>query len=52
MAGSDAIMNHTLFLGTYPGLTPVMLAREVDVICSFVSAAVSEPLPPPAAANP
>jgi CDP-6-deoxy-D-xylo-4-hexulose-3-dehydrase len=37
MAGSDEIMNSTLFLGTYPGLTESMLAREVAVISTFVS---------------
>ncbi len=37
MAGSDEIMNSTLFLGTYPGLTEAMLAREVAVISTFVS---------------
>ena len=36
MVGSDDIMTSTLFLGTYPGLTPAMLAREVDVIACFV----------------
>ncbi len=36
MEGSDEIMNSTLFLGTYPGLTQPMLDREVAVIASFV----------------
>ncbi len=36
MAGSDEIMVSTLFLGTYPGLTPAMLAREIEVIEAFV----------------
>jgi CDP-6-deoxy-D-xylo-4-hexulose-3-dehydrase len=36
MVGSDDIMINTLFLGTYPGLTPAMLAREVEVIDAFV----------------
>jgi CDP-6-deoxy-D-xylo-4-hexulose-3-dehydrase len=36
MAGSDEIMFSTLFLGTYPGLTNAMLAREVKVIEAFV----------------
>ena len=35
MSGSDEIMNSTLFLGTYPGLTTSMLTREVDVIQRF-----------------
>jgi CDP-6-deoxy-D-xylo-4-hexulose-3-dehydrase len=52
MTGSDAIMNHSLFLGTYPGLTPAMLNREIDVIRSFAIASPSQPLTSPAAANP
>jgi hypothetical protein len=36
MVGSDEIMSSTLFLGTYPGLTEAMLAREVEVIEAFV----------------
>ena len=36
MVGSDEIMASTLFLGTYPGLTNAMLAREVEVIEAFV----------------
>jgi CDP-6-deoxy-D-xylo-4-hexulose-3-dehydrase len=52
MTGSDAIMNNTLFLGTYPGLTPAMLDREIDVICSFALAAPRQPLTCPAATNP
>jgi CDP-6-deoxy-D-xylo-4-hexulose-3-dehydrase len=35
MVGSDEIMNSTLFLGTYPGLTEAMLATEVNVIRQF-----------------
>jgi CDP-6-deoxy-D-xylo-4-hexulose-3-dehydrase len=35
MTGSDAIMNSTLFLGTYPGLTQAMLERELQVIGNF-----------------
>jgi CDP-6-deoxy-D-xylo-4-hexulose-3-dehydrase len=34
--GADAIMNEAIFLGTYPGLTPEMLAYEIEVICDFV----------------
>jgi CDP-4-dehydro-6-deoxyglucose reductase, E1 len=34
--GSDEIMNTTLFLGTYPGLTQAMLNREIEVISGFV----------------
>jgi CDP-6-deoxy-D-xylo-4-hexulose-3-dehydrase len=36
MVGSDEIMANTLFLGTYPGLTPEMLTREVEVIAIFL----------------
>ena len=35
MFGSDEIMNSTLFLGTYPGLTQQMLKSEVEVIHRF-----------------
>ena len=35
LSGSDQIMNDTLFLGTYPGLTTKMLKAEIDVIRSF-----------------
>jgi CDP-6-deoxy-D-xylo-4-hexulose-3-dehydrase len=34
---ADAIMNTTLFLGTYPGLTDKMLAKEIGVIQHFCS---------------
>ena len=37
MRGSDEIMNSTLFLGTYPGLTNEMLQSEIQIISSFVS---------------
>jgi hypothetical protein len=33
-------MNDTLFLGTYPGLTDAMIAREVSVIRDFVAEAM------------
>jgi CDP-6-deoxy-D-xylo-4-hexulose-3-dehydrase len=36
MAGSDQIMDSTLFLGTYPGLSEAMLAKEIQVIDSFI----------------
>ena len=36
LADSDQIMNNTLFLGTYPGLTEEMLQAEIDVINAFV----------------
>ena len=35
MVGSDEIMNNTLFLGTYPGLTKEMLGWEAQVIQNF-----------------
>lgn len=35
MDGSDEIMQTTLFLGTYPGLTDKMLQREIEVISNF-----------------
>ena len=35
-SGSDKIMNDTLFLGTYPGLTKAMLDFEIKVINDFV----------------
>lgn len=41
MEGSDEIMNSTLFLGTYPGLTGEMLRAEIGVISAFVSAHVN-----------
>ena len=38
LAGADKIMAHTLFLGTYPGLTASMLEQEIDVIRAFCQA--------------
>ena len=35
LSGADRIMNRTLFLGTYPGLTAEMLAYEIKVIRDF-----------------
>ena len=35
LSGSDAIMNETLFLGTYPGLTIEMLEAEIELIRRF-----------------
>lgn len=35
MKKSDKIMNNLLFLGTYPGLTKEMLAKEIQVISAF-----------------
>ena len=37
MEGSDEIMNSTLFLGTFPGLTEAMLDKELSVIRDFCS---------------
>ena len=38
MEGADEIMNSTLFLGTYPGLTMTMLQTEITAIASFCQA--------------
>ena len=40
MEGSDEIMNTTLFLGTYPGLTESMLQAEINVISKLARAKV------------
>ncbi len=37
LPGADRIMNHTIFLGTYPGLTPEMIDYMIEVIRSFVA---------------
>lgn len=37
LRGADRIMNHTLFLGTYPGLTPAMIDFEAATIRAFVA---------------
>ena len=34
---SDKIMNDTIFLGTYPGLTQEMLEKEIKVIKDFAN---------------
>ena len=36
MESSEQIMNSTLFLGTYPGLTEAMLIQEIKVIADFL----------------
>jgi CDP-4-dehydro-6-deoxyglucose reductase, E1 len=36
MTGADEIIHPAIFLGTYPGLTPAMLAHEIAVIRDFV----------------
>ncbi len=38
MPGADELMQRSLFLGTYPGLTPAMLDYELQVIHDFVRA--------------
>ena len=35
LAGADRIMNEALFVGTYPGLTPAMLAYMAETIRAF-----------------
>ena len=35
--GSDQIMQNTLFLGTYPGLSESMLNHEITVISNFIN---------------
>lgn len=37
VSGADQIMNTSLFLGTYPGLTRAMLDYEIETILAFVS---------------
>jgi CDP-6-deoxy-D-xylo-4-hexulose-3-dehydrase len=39
LAGADRIMNQSLFLGTYPGLTKAMLDYELQVIHDIVAKA-------------
>lgn len=34
---SDKIMNNTLFLGTYPGLTKSMMDFEITVINNYIA---------------
>ena len=36
LAGADRIMNEAMFIGTYPGLSPVMLDYMVETITQFV----------------
>jgi CDP-6-deoxy-D-xylo-4-hexulose-3-dehydrase len=42
LEGSDQIMNNSLFLGTYPGLTSSMLEHEIDVINKIVEDCLTE----------
>ena len=37
MTGADEIMNHTVFIGTYPGLTAEMLDYTVHCIRDFAT---------------
>jgi len=37
LTGADRIMKQTMFLGTYPGLTPAMIEYMVKVIVDFTS---------------
>jgi CDP-6-deoxy-D-xylo-4-hexulose-3-dehydrase len=37
LPGADRIMEYTMFLGTYPGLTDEMIQYMIDVIVDFVS---------------
>lgn len=37
-AGADRLMNESIFIGTYPGLTPAMMDYEIAVIRDFVAA--------------
>lgn len=36
LSGADRIMNETVFIGTYPGLTPAMLDYMIETITRFV----------------
>lgn len=36
LSGSDEIMTHSLFLGTYPGLTPEMLKIKIKIISQYL----------------
>jgi CDP-6-deoxy-D-xylo-4-hexulose-3-dehydrase len=39
MTGADEVMNGTIFIGTYPGLTDEMLAYVIETISGFVASA-------------
>jgi CDP-6-deoxy-D-xylo-4-hexulose-3-dehydrase len=41
LAGADRIMNESVFIGTYPGLTPAMLDYMVETIRRFVQTAAA-----------
>lgn len=38
LTGSERIMNDTIFIGVWPGLTPPMIAHVVETIAGFVKA--------------
>ena len=42
LKGSDEIMNNTLFLGTYPGLTEEMIEREIEIIINYMKRSVEK----------
>jgi len=35
MSGANRLLEQALFLGTYPGLTDLMLASEMELICAY-----------------
>jgi CDP-6-deoxy-D-xylo-4-hexulose-3-dehydrase len=37
LAGADSIMNNTIFIGTYPGLTDEMLSYVIQSIQQFAT---------------
>jgi CDP-6-deoxy-D-xylo-4-hexulose-3-dehydrase len=41
LPAADRIMNQTIFLGTYPGLTSEQIEYMVQVICAFVATKVA-----------
>jgi CDP-6-deoxy-D-xylo-4-hexulose-3-dehydrase len=41
LPGADRIMNQSIFIGTYPGLTPPMLDYMVQTITEFVKSRAS-----------
>ncbi|WP_367875300.1 lipopolysaccharide biosynthesis protein RfbH [Luteolibacter sp. Populi] len=44
LPGADHIMQNTLFLGTYPGLTRGMIDYMIEVIRNFIAGRVSAPV--------
>ncbi len=41
LAGADRIMNESVFIGTYPGLTPAMLNYMIETITRFTKTATA-----------